>query len=570
MSISAEITLNGSPGSDDDMPINTAVLLGNNDDTGVVSWLWTLVAQPDGAVDSLSSTTIAAPQLVPRKEGTYLLHLRVTDISGNTEDDQVALGIRLLKTRERIPAQGETTEVSTSEGWHPALATQLYGLDRVRADPGLLVGVIGDNGMSAGMVCYVWTTNTIKSGLPGEEVVPSFKPAQATTFAPVSGLLAVLIAAVDGGGTTLGKLAYFRWQGLHANHAGAPAAGDPVYVSDAALLSTTAGTVARQVGTVGRAGGGTYDVVLHGGAAGGTELAGAGLLVSGTVPPPLQPGGIDVGNMSAGLALGVEDTDDAAATIALDLKHKLDGGAPGAAGVGVSQLFHAPNDAGTLLRTVGLTAILTDPAAASEKGALVIIVRGGGAFAERARFDHAGRLLIGATAPIASEKLRVVGDGYLSGDLYLPTAPTTATHAANKGYVDGAIARELLWGVADTNGQANPASFIPPGFSASASLTEIKWTACAAGQLTVIRARARVGPTSAGADPVETFTVRKNGADTSLVVTLNAAQTSNLDNSPLHTVTVAAGDDLSIGYAATAGITTGALDLMLSVLFRPL
>jgi hypothetical protein len=27
-------------------------------------------------------------------------------------------------------------------------------------------------------------------------------------------------------------------------------------------------------------------------------------------------------------------------------------------------------------------------------------------------------------APIASEKLRVVGDGYLSGDLYLPTAPT--------------------------------------------------------------------------------------------------------------------------------------------------
>jgi hypothetical protein len=174
-------------------------------------------------------------------------------------------------------------------------------------------------------------------------------------------------------------------------------------------------------------------------------------------------------------------------------------------------------------------------------------------------------------APEATaEKLRVVGDGYLSGDLYLPTAPTAGSHAANKGYVDGAIARELLWGVADTNGQANPAAFIPPGFAPIASLTEIKWTACAAGQLTAIRARARVGPTTAGADPVETFTVRKNGADTSLVVTLNAAQTSNIDNSPLHAVTVAAGDDLSIGYAATAGITTGALDLVLSVLLRPL
>lgn len=570
MSISAEITLNGSPGSDDDMPINTAVLLGNNDDTGVVSWLWTLVAQPAGAVDSLSSTTIAAPQIVPRKEGTYLLHLRVTDISGNTEDDQVALGIRLLKTRERIPAQGETTEVSTSEGWHPALAPQLYGLDRVRADPGLLVGTIGDNGMTPGMVCYVWTTNTIKPGLPGEEVVPSFKPAQATAYAVTTGLLAVLVGAVDGGGTTLGKLAYFRWQGLHANHAGAPAAGDPVFVSDAALLSTTAGTYPRQVGTVGRSGGGTYDVVLHGGAMGGSELAGTALLMIGTVPPQLQPDGVDVETMTTGLPLAVEDSNDTAATAVLDLKHKLAGNAPGDVGVGVSQTFHAPNDAGTQLMIAALSAILSDPAAAAEKGALLIVVRGGGTIVERARFNHAGALLIGATAPIASEKLRVVGDGYFSGDLYIPTAPTVANHAANKGYVDGAIARELLWGVASTNGQANPAAFIPPGFALIASLTEIKWTAGTAGQITELRVRARVGPTTAGANPVETFTLRLNGVDTLLAVTLDAGQTSNIDNAPLHVVTIAAGDDLSIGYAATAGITTGALDLMLTALFKPL
>ena len=264
MPISAEITVNGAAGSNDDVPINASVQLANNSDTGVASWLWAIAEQPDGSADALTSTTIAAPQFTPRKEGTYLLHLQVQDVAGNVETDQVAVAVRQLKTRARIPAPTETIEVSGSEGWHPALAAQLQELDNVRADPGLFVGQLGTTGMSAGQVCRVSGTATIKSGLPGQEQVPVLTVALANTPAHMTGMLSVLVGAVDGGTTSNGKLAFFRWQGMRTGLTGSPTVGDQVYVSDTGAISLSAGTFDRQIGAVTRSGGGTFDFFING------------------------------------------------------------------------------------------------------------------------------------------------------------------------------------------------------------------------------------------------------------------------------------------------------------------
>ena len=414
MPVSATISVGGVPGTDDDVPINTPILLGNVDNTGVVAWLWAIVSQPDGPADSLSSTVIAAPQFTPKKEGTYLLSLRVTDASANHASDQIAVAVRQLKTRVRVPAQHETTEVSSTDGWHLAVAAQLQALDDARSDPGIMVGVIGVGGLVVNEVCLVALTATLKSGLPGEETIASLVNAPATALANVRGALAVIIGAVDGGALSIGKLAFFRWQGLIEGFAGAPSTGDPVFVSDAALLSLTAGTFRRQVGTVARVGGGTYDVFIHAGT-GGVDITGAPFLLDGAVPATL-PAAKNIAQLAMALLFGVTDAVDNATTIALELRHALTGGAPGANNVGTGVIFRAPNDAGSDLAIAEVGVAMTNVTALAEDASFVVRLISGGAIVARMTLDSLGRLTIGT--------------------------PTSGAHATTKAYVD-AIAQGL-------------------------------------------------------------------------------------------------------------------------------
>jgi hypothetical protein len=267
----ALIKINGVDGSNDDLPIGVLVNLSNHDTGGEVTYAWTLLKQPPGAADALSATNIKSPTFTPRKEGTYRLQLIVNAGMGALEKTSLAIvGIRDVKTGERVPGPDETTETG-ADGWsEPAMNTLLRGELARAADPMVIVGVNGSGGgFAAGTVARVSGVSTLKAGLPGEEVVPSFVKALATTIAGVTGALHVVVAPVRGAlPVANGALGRFRRFGLVQGIAtgGAPALGDPVYVSDTGTLDIAAGTVPKEVGNVVRFGGGTFDCLFHGGA----------------------------------------------------------------------------------------------------------------------------------------------------------------------------------------------------------------------------------------------------------------------------------------------------------------
>ncbi len=571
MAIRARIKINAVVGSDDDVPIDTAVMLSNDGLGGEATWLWEIVSQPDGTADSLSATNIAAPQFTPKKEGTYLVHLTVTDGIGGTESDQVAVAVRFLKSRGRAPASTETDEVSSSKGWHPALAEQLATLDRVRADPGLFVGVLGAGGIAAGTVCRITGTATIKAGLPGEETLPSLVSAPATTVANLRGALAVLVAATDGGATGNGAICYFRWHGPRTGLTGAPTTGDPVYVSDTAALALTPGTVSRQIGTVGRSGGGTYDVFFHGGGSPEWDISSAAFLLDGA-PPANLPSALDVTDSAALRVLGLRNAVDNAVTLVLALKHLLTGNANGANGIGTGLSFHAPSGAGTVRELVRILALCTDVTNGSEKGSLSFWTKPStGAVVEVARLTDSGALLIGATALSGSEKLRVNGHIYVDGLVSAPTVPTAGSHLVNKTYADGLVVNVNpsmhLFGASDAGG-APATAFLYPGFAAAvASSNEIKFRSVQAGKYKAFRLKARVGPTTAAGNPVEVYTLRVNGADSTMTVSLAAGATSALDNTSQ--ISIAVDDEIAIKCVGQAGIITGSQDVTVALLFDP-
>jgi hypothetical protein len=196
----ALIKINGVDGSNDDLPIGVLVNLSNHDTGGEVTYAWTLLKQPPGAADALSATNIKSPTFTPRKEGTYRLQLIVNAGMGALEKTSLAIvGIRDVKTGERVPGPDETTETG-ADGWsEPAMNTLLRGELARAADPMVIVGVNGSGGgFAAGTVARVSGVSTLKAGLPGEEVVPSFVKALATTIAGVTGALHVVVAPVRG------------------------------------------------------------------------------------------------------------------------------------------------------------------------------------------------------------------------------------------------------------------------------------------------------------------------------------------------------------------------------------
>lgn len=281
MAANALIRIDGGTGSKMDTTINAACALSNTSNTGVVSWLWELVDQPVGAVDSIGTPTASTASLTPRKEGTYLLRLTVNKDEPDEHVNQVVLVVRQLKVAARVPAAVETTEAG-ARGWATSMGQWLGLVERASSDPFFVVGEALSN-LTAGDVVYCAGVSTIKLGLPGEERVPAFAKAKATNATDVRGGLAVVIGTIDGGSSvSAGKLFIARTGGLYRGLAGSPAVGDYVYVSDTALLALAPGTNSRTIGTVCRSGGGTFDVYLV-----TTPLVAGG----GPAPSPSLPDG---------------------------------------------------------------------------------------------------------------------------------------------------------------------------------------------------------------------------------------------------------------------------------------
>lgn len=118
----------GTPGrSRDDLVAGSLVQLRNADDTGVRSWLWSLVSKPQGSAAALANPASAVASFTPDLVGSYLVKLAIN--GGNARG---LLQRRVAIVRDisglRIPAAGEEDEanyliggVENEDGWWPDL-----------------------------------------------------------------------------------------------------------------------------------------------------------------------------------------------------------------------------------------------------------------------------------------------------------------------------------------------------------------------------------------------------------------------------------------------------------------
>lgn len=252
----ANIEIGGVPGSNIDWTINTLVQLSNADTGGELTYLWAISDQPEGTTDSLSSTTIENPTFTPQKEGTYRISLTVNFGLATEVTSSVVLAVRQIKTDNRIPAAGETTEADLSRGWAQDVGAMLLGFDDLVARGPTIVCQAAAS-QSVGTVCYISTYATLKSGLPGEEIVPVAAAALANDTDKIKGGLMLCLGHVDGSTTVgLGAMGRYLLFGVYQHGSALGGAGSDVFVSDTGTLSATRGTNRRVVGQVLATGGG--------------------------------------------------------------------------------------------------------------------------------------------------------------------------------------------------------------------------------------------------------------------------------------------------------------------------
>lgn len=263
MPATAQIKIDGILGSNFDFVIDTTATLTNNDDTGVTTWKWEKF-QGSGPSDGITNPTSATATIHPRSETSYTIRLTVNESLVDEAIDTVVLSVRRLKTRQRTPGPGETLQASTVVGWATTVEENLIALDDAAVTADAQIGVAGENLTAQGVV-RISDASTIKPGLPGEEQVPTFVKALATTEAGILGTMYIVDRTPDGDvSPESGDLFLARRCGLVLNIPGGPVDGASIYVANDGTLSPVAGTAARRVGVVTRSGGGTYDMWFDG------------------------------------------------------------------------------------------------------------------------------------------------------------------------------------------------------------------------------------------------------------------------------------------------------------------
>jgi hypothetical protein len=113
----------GLPGeSRDDLSTGATVTLSNEENSGVVSWNWRLLAKPPGSVAGLTTPTASICTFTPDVPGSYRIQLL---LNGRIQ----AMAIAAVKTYYlslRIPAVGELNELG---GWEKELQTIIGQLE---------------------------------------------------------------------------------------------------------------------------------------------------------------------------------------------------------------------------------------------------------------------------------------------------------------------------------------------------------------------------------------------------------------------------------------------------------
>jgi hypothetical protein len=260
--MSAIIQINSdTPGlSNDNLTLGAVVTL-TSVDTALHSYTWAIVSQPEGPNDAIvGSGKIVS--FTPTKEGSYLVKLTVDFGYPSQDSQQLIAAVRELETGDRIPAIGETTENSVNDGWANPVDAVLQRVTRF-TDAGVLPGVAAEP-LAVGDVVYASDTYTLAAGLPGERVVANWSKAHADVPAEVQGVFGVVLGSVLGGSIDADDVITVQTTGLFQGvpFASAPSVGDPVFISDAAGLSLSQGTIKRQIGTVCDVGVSTYAVMI--------------------------------------------------------------------------------------------------------------------------------------------------------------------------------------------------------------------------------------------------------------------------------------------------------------------
>lgn len=255
----ANIKINGVAASNDDVPINTVVQLDNLGIGGETTYAWTIVSQPEGTADTLSSGSIQNPTFTPKKEGSYRVQLTV---NGSLIDDKI-VAVRDLKTRGRAPAAYEKTEVDTSGlGWATAMQRWLGLLSSVYGNEQGVVTCYCGQAMTRGNLVTINDVQTIKSGLPGQEdLLKVVKLGTSSEGAPIG----ICEGKVGGSASAvIGDLVRIRFWGLYSQSlSGSPLSGDPVYHNLEVLsLTQSSPGQGRVLGFVVKSGGGSYRVFL--------------------------------------------------------------------------------------------------------------------------------------------------------------------------------------------------------------------------------------------------------------------------------------------------------------------
>lgn len=248
----AQIQINGVTATFAAVPIGVAVGFSNDDNGGELTYAWSVVDQPDGTADTLSSSVIENPTFTPTKEGSYEIRLVVNALLGTQSIQTAVVSVLDARTQDRLPAATETAEASSTRGWAQAVNRILIKAQRAYGDGSLIIAQTPGSPVTVGSIVAFRGVAAINAGTQAADAVPVITLALANNLGLVTDRLGVVVDGVVPGQIGTGRLVIVRTFGIAplAVTAVSATVGQPVFVSDPAFPSLTPGTNQRQIGRV--------------------------------------------------------------------------------------------------------------------------------------------------------------------------------------------------------------------------------------------------------------------------------------------------------------------------------
>lgn len=242
--------------------IGSLVQLSNDDNGGEITYAWSVVDQPEGTADTLSSAVIENPTITLTKEGSYQIRLVVNATLPSESVQTAVLAVLDARSGERVPAATETTEISTTKGWSQA-TNRIFRRALAAAVDGNIVVARTPGGIAIGAIVKLTGIATANTGSQSAFDVPQIAQVNATIS--IAGRVGYLVDGVTTGDVGVGKLVIVRTFGLiSVAGSGSPTVADPVFLSNGGIAALAAGTVSRVIGRVVSASGGSYRWVIDG------------------------------------------------------------------------------------------------------------------------------------------------------------------------------------------------------------------------------------------------------------------------------------------------------------------